>query len=371
MSGPDVVDRIGELARELGAERVFLITDPGIVRAGHTARAERALGGLDVRRYDSVRQDPSAADVDACVRALGDWDVQLLIGLGGGSSIDVAKGCNLVRAGGGRMDDYRGVGKARGQLLPLIAVPTTAGTGTEVQSFALIEQDQTHQKMACGDPRAAPRIALLDPTLTVSQPREVTARTGLDALGHAVETSVTANRTPVSELFSRAAFERIVDDLPRVLADPRDLEARGRMQLAACFAGLAIENSMLGAAHSMANPLTARYDIAHGQAVAIALPAVVRHNACAPEVAAIYAHLARSTGLCAGDLSDAEAVEALVARIESLLQVAGIERSLAAFGVGTADVGELATEAAGQWTARFNPREVGAAEFRELFAGLL
>ena len=365
--GPDVVDRVGSLVAELGARRVFLVTDPGIVAAGHVERTEKALvdAGIEVCRFDRVEENPTSADVDACREVLGDWDAEILIGLGGGSSIDVAKGCNFLR-GGGSMEDYWGIGKARGELLPLIAIPTTAGTGSEVQSFALIEQNDTHQKMACGDFRATPVIAILDPTLTVTQPRFVTACTGLDAVGHAVETAVTTKRNSFTSIFSREAFLLAQASLPRVLKDPEDIETRGHMLRAAACAGIAIENSMLGASHAMANPLTARHGIAHGQAVATTLPVVVRYNAVEPGIAAIYAELARSARLCDASRSDHEAVEALVSRLEFLLDTAGFARSLGALDVPESALDALAAEAASQWTAQFNPRVVGGAEFREL-----
>jgi alcohol dehydrogenase len=264
------------------------------------------------------------------------------------------------------MEDYRGRGRARGRLLPLFAVPTTAGTGSDVQSFTLIATEDTHEKMACGDPQAAPRIALLDPLLSLTQPPLVTACTGLDALGHAVETAVTRARNEVSDLFSARAFRLIERHLPRVLTDPEDLESRGALLLAAAFAGIAIESSMLGAAHSMANPLTARFGIAHGQAVATALPHVVRYNAEEPAAARLYAALAREARLAPG-ATDRDAALALAARLSELVELAGLPTSLAASGVGAADAPALAREAAQQWTARFNPRPVEAPDFEGLF----
>ena len=371
--GPGSVTRIGDLARSEGAQRVFLITDSGIVSAGHVDRVEKLLAeaGLECRRFDAVPSNPSSSDVDRCRAALGTWDADLLIGLGGGSSIDAAKGCNFLRAGGGRMEDYWGVGKARGEFLPLIAVPTTAGTGTEVQSFALISQDGTDQKMACGDPRATPKIAILDPVLTLTQPRPVTACTGIDALGHAVETAVTKSRTELSQVFSTAAFGLIVTNLPRVLERPDDVEARGLMLRAAAFAGIAIENSMLGAAHSMANPLTAHYGIEHGQAVGMCLPAVVRFNQVDQTARGVYAELARGARLCDVEESDADAAAAMALCIDSLLRVAGFDASLSACGVPGIAAQDLAKEAAQQWTAQFNPRPVTAVEFEQLFAAAL
>lgn len=359
--GAGAIGRLGELVGGLGARRAFVVTDSGIAAAGHVERALDSLraAGLEARVHDRVRENPDSEDVAACREALGDFPADALVGLGGGSSIDVAKGCAFVLAGGGRMEDYRGYGKARGALPPLVAVPTTAGTGSEMQSFALIAEPRTHAKMACGDPRAAPRIAVLDPELTVTQPERVTLCTGLDALGHALETAVTTARNEVSSAFSHRAFAMARSALPRVLEEPGDLQARRSMQMAAALAGAAIEASMLGIAHSLANPLTARHGLPHGLAVGLMLPHVVRWNAGEPAAAATYRELAVDAGLCGPGRDGAEAI---ARRIEDLLDGAGVARSLRAHGVGEEDVPGLAAEAAAQWTARFNPRPAGAEE---------
>ena len=192
--------------------------------------------------------------------------------------MDCAKGINFVFTNGGTMHDYHGVGKALKPMLPMIAVPTTAGTGSEMQSFALISDANTHVKMACGDKKASFRIAVLDPELTLTQPELVTALTGIDAVSHAVETYVTKRRNPVTMLYSREAWRLLAGNFRRVLSDPGDLESRAGMQLGAAYAGVAIENSMLGARHALANPLTATYGTSHGQAVGLMLPHVVRYN---------------------------------------------------------------------------------------------
>ena len=176
------------------------------------------------------------------------------------------------------MHDYHGVGKAKGEMLPMIAVPTTTGTGSEMQSFALISDAKTHVKMACGDKRASCRVAILDPELTLTQPKQVYALTGIDAISHAVETCVTKRRNPVSVQYSKEAWRLLETNFETVLKNPDDLEARAAMQLGAAYAGVAIENSMLGAAHALANPVTANYGIAHGQAVGLMLPHVVKFN---------------------------------------------------------------------------------------------
>jgi alcohol dehydrogenase len=274
--------------------------------------------------------------------------------------MDTAKGCNFILTNGGRMQDYWGIGKATKPMLPLIAIPTTAGTGSECQSFALISDEETHQKMACGDPKAAATIALLDPLLTLSQPARVTACTGIDALAHALETAVTMKRNLLSAMYSREAFRLCMGGIERVLQDPRDVEARGMMLLGAAFAGTAIENSMLGAAHSAANPLTARFGVPHGQAVGLMLPAVVRFNAELPTVRTQYVEQAAAAGI--------NSVDALLNRLGTILDAAQMGESLADFGITPSAFPTLAADAAQQWTAKFNPRPVTAGDFEQLYA---
>lgn len=367
--GADAVERAGGIARELGGRTVLVVTDRGIVTAGHAQRVERALqaAGLGVVIYDRVKENPDTKDIDQCVAVAKEAGVDLFIGLGGGSSMDTAKGCNLILTNGGRVHDYWGVGKATRPMLPLIAIPTTAGTGSECQSAALISDIETHQKMACLDPKIAARVAILDPALTISKPPRVTACTGIDAIAHAVETAVTRKRNPLSQMYSREAFRLCATSLERVLSHPLDLEARGRMLLGAAFAGTAIENSMLGAAHSTANPLTAHYNIIHGQAVGMMLPHVVRFNAKEPSALRAYAELASGPEIACASEGLESACEALIARLELLLNRGGMPRSLADCGVPRTAIPGLAAEAARQWTANFNPRKVEVADFVALY----
>ncbi|PYK01893.1 MAG: alcohol dehydrogenase [Verrucomicrobia bacterium] len=368
--GVNAVERVGGLARELGAKIVLVVTDPGIVTAGHVDRVEHILQscGLGVVVFAEVHENPTTRDVDKCLEIAKAAGIDTIVGLGGGSSMDTAKGCNFLLTNGGRIQDYSGVGKASKPMLPFIAIPTTAGTGSECQSAALIAEEHTHQKMACLDPKAAARVAILDPALTVSQPPLVTAHTGIDAIAHAVETAVTTRRNNLSLMFSHESFKLTVPSLPRVLSNPKDIEARGRMLLGAAFAGTAIENSMLGAAHAAANPLTAHYGVVHGEAVGILLPHVVRFNAKDAPAKRAYAELASAPEIaCVSDGLDA-AVEALIARLESLLNTSQIARSLADRSVKHSKIKVMAAEAAKQWTASFNPRSVAAKDFEDLYA---
>jgi alcohol dehydrogenase len=368
--GPGSVERVGELGRGLGGKKVLLVTDPGIAAAGHASKVKNSLesAGLEVAVFDRARENPTTRCVEDCAALARSAAIDTIVGLGGGSSMDTAKGCNFLLTNGGRIQDYWGVGKATKPMLPLIAIPTTAGTGSECQSAALIVDEQTHQKMACLDPKAAARIAILDPVLTLSQPARVAACTGIDAIAHALETAVTKKRNPLSSMFSREAFKLCAQAFPRIFARPADLEGRGRMLLGAALAGLAIENSMLGAAHAAANPLTAHCGIVHGQAVGLMLPAVIRFNSHEPACREAYAELAETLELpspVAGDsANDAPALER---HVEGLLELAGLPRRLSACGVERALLPTLADEASRQWTASFNPRPVSEKEFLKLY----
>jgi alcohol dehydrogenase len=365
--GPDKIDDLGDLAGELGARRALVVTDPGIVAAGHVERAVAALSraGIESVVYDEVAENPTTTHVEAGLVIARRHNPEILVGLGGGSSMDCAKGINFLYSGGGRMQDYWGIGKATRPMLPSIAVPTTAGTGSETQSFALISDAETHVKMACGDKKASFRVAILDPALTVSQPARVTALTGVDALAHALETYVTRARTPLSLSFSREAWLLLAENFGRVLDDPTDLEARSAMQLGASFAGLAIENSMLGATHALANPLTARYGIVHGQAIGLMLPHVIRFNGA--RYGAWYHDLLEGTGGANGFPSPDEGVEGLARFVAELVHKAGLPATLAECGVERESLAELAVDAAKQWTSQFNPRTADAADLQTLY----
>jgi alcohol dehydrogenase len=363
--GVGLLTRLGELTRELGGNRVLLVTDPGLEAAGHPQRAVASLSnlGLEAFVFDEVEENPTTRHVNQGTIFAQKHDIDFLVAVGGGSAMDCAKGINFLLTNGGTMADYRGYGKATEPMLPSISIPTTAGTGSESQSFALIADDETHMKMACGDRKVAFRVAILDPEVTVSQPQKVTAITGIDALSHAVESFVTTKRNLLSQSFAHAAWRLLESNLETVLREPMNLEARGAMQLGANFAGTAIENSMLGACHACANPLTAHYGLTHGLAIGIMLPHVIRFNA--EVVSDLYAELAGEAGLLDGDR--AAAAETLAKRITHLMQIAGLPTTLSASGISPGILPVLAEEAAEQWTGRFNPRPVTQADLLRLY----
>jgi alcohol dehydrogenase len=359
---PGALNQIGIYASSWSCCRALIVSDAGIVATGHPQRAIDYLqhAGIQTQLFTDIHENPSTDDVQRGVEIANEFQPDLLIGLGGGSSMDCAKGINFLYCGGGQMQDYWGIGKATEPMLPMIAVPTTAGTGSETQSFALISDAKNHTKMACGDKKATCKLAILDPELTLTQPTRVTALTGIDALAHALETYVTTKRTELSMDYSRRAWELLSVNFIKVIDDPHDLEARSAMQLGACLSGLAIENSMLGAAHALANPLTAHFNIVHGQAVASMLPHVIRFNAQSME--SQYGQLASATNAVSGDDS-----EALATFITEITQHSGLATRLKPQGVNADQLPMLAADAAQQWTAQFNPRTVEAGDLLTLY----
>ena len=362
--GRGTVAKLGALARELGASRALVVSDPGVVRAGHTATGLAALAssGIATTVFDQFGENPTTAHVEAGTAVAREFRPDLIVGLGGGSSMDCAKGINFLLSCGGRMHDYHGRGKATGPMLPSIAVPTTAGTGSETQSFALITDAATGMKMACGDPRAAFRVAILDVHLTLTQPPRVAALTGIDAVSHAVESHVSRAATPASQIFSREGWRLLAINLPRVFADGGDVAAREAVQLGAAWAGLAIENAMLGAAHALANPLTTAHHVVHGQAVGLMLPHVVRFNAVSCGTA--YAELLHDVGI---DTDPEAAGDELATWLSRLLAASHLRTTLSALGIPAANGPALAAAAATQWTGGFNPRPVSIDDFARLY----
>lgn len=350
--GVGTIQRLGDLARELNFHRTLLVADRGLVASGHVAEALTPLrqSAIEVLEFHDFDVNPDTQMIEAGAAFASPLKIDSIIALGGGSSLDCAKGINFLLTNGGRMHNYHGYGKAVLPMLPMIGVPTTAGTGSEAQTYALISDPETHVKLACGDPQAAFRVAILDPALTISQPPSITATSGFDAIAHAVETFVTTKRNAFSEAFSREAWRLLEPNYERVLSEPDDLEARGAMQLGAYLAGMAIENSMLGATHACANPLTAHYGTTHGASIAMLLPSVVRWNGVV--AAERYGELLKLTN--ASTLVDP--TESLARRLEQLSIAGALNNSLREAGVPHSDLPMLAGEAAEQWTGRFNPR---------------
>ena len=348
--------RLGEVARELGGTRCLVVADPGIVEAGYAKEAIRTLKArrMEVFGFHDFSPSPSAAMIEAGAAFAAPERIDMIVAVGGGSSMDCAKGINFVASNGGRIRDYWGYGKATKPMLPMIAAPTTAGAGSEAQSYCIVTEPATNARLACGDAKATFRAAILDPKLTLSQPRKIAAATGYDALSHALETLVSTRRTALSDCFSRSAWRLISSGYGRMLEDPDDLEARGQMLLGAHFGGLAVENSMLGAAHACAAPLTAEFGLPHGIAIALMLRHVIQWNR--PAAGAIYNEVGG---------------ECLERRLAELAEAAGLPLTLREASVGEEALPRLAEQAAAQWPGKFNPRSLSAAGALELYQAAL
>jgi len=357
---PGALKRVGAVAADLGAQRVLVVSDAGIVAAGYADIAVQSLesAGLRATLFGEAQENPTSDQVQAGVGVATEARVDVIVGLGGGSAMDCAKGINLIVTNGGSIADYWGEDKTHATLLPMILAPTTAGTGSEAQSFALITDPQTHQKMACGDRRLPtdgglrPHVAILDSDLTTTQPPAVAAATAMDAVAHAVETAASTRRNATSLEYTRQAWLRLSASFETALRDPLDETARQNMLLGAHLAGAAIERSMLGAAHACANPLTACYGIIHGRAVGVMLPHVVRYNGSVRRNP--YAAVCSRASLLAD-------------RLDGMLAVAGLKRRLRDLGVDQDDLPVLAKQAAAQWTATFNPRPVTASDLLDIY----
>jgi alcohol dehydrogenase len=355
--GENSIEKLAEATIALGGSRVLIVTDPGIQEAGILKRAYSALNSEKIPCYvfTGVDPNPTTKHVEAAVQfAKANSPIDLIVGLGGGSAMDCAKGANFLLTNSGKMEDYWGTNKATQPMLPSIGIPTTIGTGSEAQSFALIAQEDTHIKMACGDKKAQFKTVILDPTVTATLPKSVAAITGIDAIAHAIESFVTTRRNPMSQMFSLRAWQLLNANFELAL-DAKNAEARGRMLFGAYLAGVAIENSMLGAAHACANPLTARFGITHGTAVALMLPHVIRFNKTVADES--YRKL-----YSGGNLAD---------RIEMLMQKGDLPNSLqdcsVQCNVRSTDIATLAKEASAQWTAQFNPRSLTIHDFMRLY----
>jgi len=353
--GEGTLAQLGQLAKELGGTHILFVTDPGIVSAGLADRAIAPLqsASLDISMFSGVGENPTTTHIDTGVTfAKKHGNIDLIIGMGGGSAMDCAKGINFILTNGGQMEDYHGMGHATKPMLPSIGIPTTAGTGSEAQSYALISHAETHVKMACGDLKARFKTVILDPTLIESVPQKVIAATGIDAIAHAIESYVSTKRNPVSQMFAQKAWRLLSSSFERILTDTSDSEARSQMLLGANFAGAAIENAMLGAAHACANPLTAHYGIAHGIAVGLMLPAVIQFNG--ELESALYQELGQD-------------VDTLVRQIVDMKKCAKLPSRLRDLNVEKDSLSTLAKDATELWTGTFNPRPVSENDFLSLY----
>ena len=339
--GAGEVARLGEVARDLGGTRCLLVADQSLVASGYVQEALRSLKARRMEAFGLHDLDGglTSAVIDRAASAAAPLNVNLIVGLGDHTSIDCARGINFIVTNGGSMKDYWGYGRATRPLLPMIAIPVTAGSGCEARTSARILDSDTGLNMTAGDAKAAFRAAILDPDLTASQPAEVAAATGYDALAHAIETLVSLRRTALSDCFAFEAWRLLNANFERTLSDPGDLDARGAMLAGAHFAGLAVEHSTLGAAHACAYAISERYDVAHGAALALVLRHVVAWN----------------LGIARAQYENLRCAD-LPGRLRDLAAAAKLPGALRDAGVPEEALPRLAEQAAAQWVGRFNPQ---------------
>ncbi|ATR21637.1 NAD-dependent 4-hydroxybutyrate dehydrogenase [Roseomonas mucosa] len=354
------LDRLGTLMAGLGAKRVAIVCDRGIVEGGLAARARSALtaAGLTARVLDGVQADPPVATVRATLAAARDFAADGVVGLGGGSSLDTAKLVALLLRSGQAVEELYGQDKAQGPRLPLIQVPTTAGTGSEV-TWASVVTSERNEKQAIYAPQLLPDIALLDAGLTLGMPPRVTAATGLDAMVHAVEAYTSRTRkNPVSDALAVKALALLGGNLRRVVADGTDLPAREAMLEGAMLAGMAFVNASVAAVHALSYPLGARFHVPHGHSNALVMGPVFRFNL--PAAAEAYAELAPCLLPGRRFASAQEAAEAFVAALEELAGSVGLETRMSQLGVTEADLPGMAEEVVGglQRLLANNPRDM-------------
>jgi alcohol dehydrogenase class IV len=336
--------RLPELAAENGCRSALIVTDPGIVACGFPDKAAVAMrkSGISVAIFDKVAADPPYRTVYAAINAARAARADLIVGLGGGSSIDTAKVVALAVNSDQSLDDMVGTDKAVGERLPLVAIPTTAGTGSE-GTFVSVLTNEANEKKAIYSPKLVPDIALLDAELTLGMPRHVTAATALDATVHAVEAYTSRTRkNPISDALAVGALKLLGGDLFTGLEDGENIEARAHMLLGATMAGMAFVNASVAAVHALAYPLGARFHIPHGHSTALVMGAVFRFNL--PATTSEYGELA--TTLLPGHSfnSAVDAADAFVTRLEQMLTESGLETRLSALGVTDADIPPMAQE---------------------------
>ncbi|SFU44693.1 iron-containing alcohol dehydrogenase [Pseudoduganella namucuonensis] len=374
-----IVSELGA-ARKLGthvhlrfpsAQRVLLVTDPGFLKTGLVQAPLDSLegAGFHVKIFSDVVADPPEPVVLAAVDAAHAHQADIVIGLGGGSSMDVAKLIAVLAGGGQALGDIYGIGNVRGARLPLVQVPTTAGTGSEVTNIAIVTTGET-TKMGVVAPQLYADLAVLDAELTVGLPPMVTAATGIDAMVHAIEAYTSRHKkNPLSDMLARQALSLLSANLLRVCENGKDLAARQSMLLGAMLAGQAFSNAPVAAVHALAYPIGGIFHVPHGLSNSLVLPHVMRFNA--PAAAELYAELAGIVVPHATGTAEARA-EALVVAMQQIAIVTGIERTLQQVGIAERDLDRLADDAMLQTRLLGNnPREMSREDARAIYAAAL
>nr|WP_320148177.1 lactaldehyde reductase [uncultured Anaeromusa sp.] len=368
--GAGAIEVIPEEMTRRGFSRVFVVTDKDLVAAGVVAQVTAVLEKASVpfSLYDEVKQNPTVANVNGGVAAFKASGADCIVAIGGGSPIDTAKGIGIVVNNPEFADvcSLEGCAATKAKSVPVIAVPTTAGTAAEVTINYVITDEKNVKKMVCVDPNDIPVMAVVDPQLMTSMPKGLTAATGMDALTHAIEGYITQGAWDMSDMFALQSISLIAKHLPTAVAQPTDIEARSGMALAQYVAGMGFSNVGLGIVHSMAHPLGALYDTPHGVANALLLPYVMEYNA--PASGEKYKEIARAMGVQGVDSMEQDAYrKAAVAAVVALSKKIRIPQKLQDIGVQEEDLSKLAAAAFADVCTPGNPRETNEKEILALY----
>jgi alcohol dehydrogenase len=360
--GPGQLGELGEQAARLSeGGGVLLVTDAGVRAAGLLDRVRAALGEQPVTVVDQVSPNPRDSECQAAAQVAREQAARVVVGLGGGSVMDTAKAAAALATNGGGVKEWEDPRRLDRAPLPCICIPTTAGTGSEVTFVAVITDDETHLKMTLLDPQLAPAVAVVDPELTLTLPRGLTAATGMDALIHAIEAYTCKAANPLTDALAIRAIELIATSLERATADGGDLQARSSMALGSTVAGMAFGNSDVGAVHCLGESVGALYDSPHGVANAVFLPQVLEFNV--PADPAKHADVARALGAAGAGMGDEEAAAAGIAWVRRLMTTLDLPSFADLEGVTEADFPRLAGLAAEHVCSPDNARDIDADDY--------
>ena len=367
IGGADIATEIGAEAEAFGVRKVLVVTDTGVLGAGLVEPVVSSLNkaGIKATVFDEVKPDPTMAVVARGAELARREGCKLLVAVGGGSSIDAAKGISIVTTNGGSVCDYEGANKYSEPPLPIIAIPTTAGTGSEVTFGAVLTDEERNYKFIVYGTSLVPRVALLDPAMVATAPPSVKIPTGMDALTHAIESYTSLGATPQTEALAIHAVRMISENLRDAVADSDDLEAIGNMLVASNVAGLAFATSRLGIAHAMALPLGAFFHVPHGVACTILLPHAIAFNAEA--ALSKYGEVTRAMGESTRGLSRKEAAELAVEAVQRLASDIGAPSRLGEVGVKEDVIPQMAQDTMKSSHIPVNPREITVDAVEELY----
>ena len=371
--GPGARKELATVVANRGWKKALVVTDKGLMQFGVAKMVLDVMdaSGIPYEIYDEVKPNPTVTNVTNGVAACKKAGADFIVAIGGGSSMDTAKGIGIVCTNPEFSDviSLEGVADTKNKCLPIVALPTTAGTAAETTINYVIIDEKRQQKMVCVDPNDIPAVAIIDAELMYSLPKGLTAATGMDAMTHAIEGLITKAAWEMSDMFEIKAIEMIHKYLPMAVNDPKNPEGRNGMAVAQYIAGMAFSNVGLGVDHGMAHPMSALHDVPHGVACAILLPTVMRYNmpACVDK----YVEIAKACGVYKPEMTNQEAAEAACTAIEDLSKLVGIPQHLSELGITEADIPALAEQAITDVCTPGNPREVTKEDIIALYHKIL